>query len=226
MLKKVLIIDDEPDIHEFLRYNLTKEGYEVESSYNGYEGLIKAREFMPHLILIDVMMPQLDGIETCKLMRADNGLKNTLIVFLSARHEDFSQLAGFEAGADDYITKPIKPKLLLSKISAMLKRQNGTEGKKVTTIIPFGDYIVDLSSYTVRKGKITYDLPRKEFEILSLLLSVPGKVFSRQEILDGIWGNEIIVVDRTVDVHIRKIREKLGDEIIKTIKGVGYKLNN
>lgn len=218
----LLLVDDEADILEFVSYNLKKEGFNVSTASNGEEGLKKAKKEKPHLILLDVMMPGMDGIETCDQIRNTSGLENTLIAFLTARGEDYSQVAGFDAGADDYITKPIKPKVLVSRIKALLRRY-GQSSQTSESIQEFGNLAIDLDKYQVRyKGK-KLDLPRKEFELLSLLISRPGKVFHRDEILDKIWGNEVVVGGRTIDVHIRKLREKIGDKFIKTVKGVGYK---
>lgn len=217
----ILLVDDEPDILEFVSYNLNKEGFNVLTAGNGEEGLKKAKKENPHLILLDVMMPGMDGIETCDQIRKTPGLEGTLVAFLTARGEDYSQVAGFDAGADDYITKPIKPKVLISRIKALLRRYGQTQQNDA--IQQFGHLSIDLDKYQVSlKGK-KLDLPRKEFELLSLLISRPGKVFHRDEILDKIWGNEVVVGGRTIDVHIRKLREKIGDKLIKTVKGVGYK---
>jgi two-component system alkaline phosphatase synthesis response regulator PhoP len=219
---KILLVDDEADIVEFISYNLKKEGFNVFTASNGEEGLAKAIKERPQLILLDVMMPGMDGIETCDAIRNEKSLTNVLIAFLTARSEDYSQVAGFEAGADDYITKPIKPKVLVSRVKALLRRYN-VSGDGDAIILEFGDLIIDPQKYQVRiKGK-KLDLPRKEFELLTLLSSNPGKVFNRDEILDRIWGNEVVVGGRTIDVHIRKLREKIGDGFIKTVKGVGYK---
>jgi len=218
---KILLVDDEPDILEFISYNLRKENYEVITASNGEEGLKVAKRENPHLILLDVMMPGMDGIETCDQIRNTPELNETLIAFLTARGEDYSQVAGFDAGADDYITKPIKPKVLVSRIKALLRRYG--QSQKSSSIQEFGNLTIDLDKYQVRYKDKKLDLPRKEFELLSLLTSRPGKVFHRDEILDKIWGNEVVVGGRTIDVHIRKLREKIGDKYIKTVKGVGYK---
>lgn len=218
----ILLVDDEADILEFVGYNLKKEGFNISTAGNGEEGLKKAQKEKPHLILLDVMMPGMDGIETCDHIRKSPGLEDTLVAFLTARGEDYSQVAGFDAGADDYITKPIKPKVLISRIKALLRRY-GQNQKSSESVQDFGNLTIDLDKYQVSyKGK-KLDLPRKEFELLSLLISRPGKVFHRDEILDKIWGNEVVVGGRTIDVHIRKLREKIGDKFIKTVKGVGYK---
>ncbi len=218
---KILLVDDEPDILELVGYNLSTEGYNVITANNGSEGVAKAKKEKPHLIILDVMMPEMDGIEACEQIRKSSGLENVIITFLTARGEDYSQLAGFDAGADDYITKPIKPKVLVSKVKALLRRIREDESNpNITTI---GQLIIDRDGYkVVLKGK-EITLPRKEFELVSLLASKPGKVFKREDILDKVWGNDVIVGGRTIDVHIRKLREKIGDKRIKTIKGVGYK---
>jgi two-component system alkaline phosphatase synthesis response regulator PhoP len=219
---KILLVDDEPDILEFVTYNLRKEGFEVLSASNGEDGLKLAKKSLPHLILLDVMMPGMDGIETCDQIRNTPDLENTLVAFLTARGEDYSQVAGFDAGADDYITKPIKPKVLISRIKALLRRY-GQSSQKDDNVQDFGKIIIDLDKYEVRYKDKKLDLPRKEFELLTLLTSRPGKVFHRDEILDKIWGNDVVVGGRTIDVHIRKLREKIGEKYIKTVKGVGYK---
>lgn len=218
---RILLVDDEPDILEILAYNLTAEGYQVDTAKNGLEALKKADEWKPHLVLLDVMMPEMDGIETCEKLRNNASLSDVLIVFLTARSEDYSQVAGLEAGADDYITKPIKPKVLMSKIKAMLRRFK--ESDVNTELVEAGDLIINREEYKiVYKGKEIM-LPRKEFELISLLASKPNKVFEREEILNRVWGNEVVVGGRTIDVHIRKLREKVGDQHFKTVKGVGYK---
>lgn len=219
--EKILLVDDEPDILEFISYNLIKEGYDVSTSNNGKEAIELAKKIKPDLIILDVMMPEMDGIETCHEIRAIETLKNTLIAFLSARGEDYSQVAGFDAGADDYITKPIKPRLLVSRVKAILRRKPGVEDNTVSN--DELDIIIDREKYLVYKDGKEFTFPKKEFELLSLLTSKPGKVFTREVILESVWGGEVIVGDRTIDVHIRKLREKLGDNYIKTIKGVGYK---
>jgi len=217
----ILLVDDEPDILEFLGYNLAKEGFKILKARNGQKALELAAGSKPHLIILDIMMPGLDGIETCNQIRKMPGMQNTLIVFLTARGEDYSQIAGFEAGADDYITKPIKPKVLISRIQALLRRFRHIpeiSGKIVTR-----EFVVDQEQYRVMKNNEEIILARKEFEILQLLVSRPNKVFTREEIFTEIWGEDVIVGDRTIDVHIRRIREKLGTDRIRTIKGVGYK---
>lgn len=222
---RILLVDDEEDILEFLSYNLEKEGFNITTAKNGIKAIEVAQQIDPHLVLLDVMMPQMDGIETCEEIRKIPHLKNVLIAFLTARGEDYSQIAGFEAGGDDYITKPIKPKLLVSKVKALLKRYHKTEKAISETDIPseIKDIKIDKERYIViLKGEELF-LPKKEFELLNLLISKPEKVFTREEIFHKVWGDNIIVGDRTIDVHIRKLREKLGQEYIKTVKGVGYK---
>tara|TARA_B110000208_G_scaffold78472_1_gene100401 strand:+ start:249 stop:938 length:690 start_codon:yes stop_codon:yes gene_type:complete len=220
---KILLVDDEPDILEILSYNLIAEGYTVLTAANGLEAVKSAKKNQPHLIIMDVMMPEMDGIEACGQIRAFPELKETIITFLTARGEDYSQLAGFEAGADDYITKPIKPKILVSKIKALLRRLNEATPMDDSELIKVGDLTIDREAYKIIYKGNELVLPRKEFELLSLLASKPGKVFKRDEILDKVWGNEVVVGGRTIDVHIRKLREKIGDDSFKTIKGVGYK---
>jgi two-component system alkaline phosphatase synthesis response regulator PhoP len=217
----ILLVDDEPDILEILSYNLTNEGYHVETANNGSKAVKIAKKIKPQLIILDVMMPEMDGIEACEQLRKVKTLDDTVITFLTARGEDYSQVAGFEAGADDYITKPIKPKVLVSKVKALLRRFKSDKQEK--QIYKVGNIIINKDEYKVVKDKKEMPLPRKEFELLSLLTSEPGKVFKREDILDRVWGNEVVVGGRTIDVHIRKLREKLGDESFKTIKGVGYK---
>ncbi|WP_027377133.1 response regulator transcription factor [Kaistella palustris] len=220
--KKILLIDDEQDILEILSYNLEKEGYEVSTACNGAEGIEKAREILPDLILLDVMMPEKDGIETCQDLRKIKELQKTLIVFLSARSEEFSQLAGFQAGANDYIVKIIKPKVLISKVNALL--QLTTQASASSKNIEIGDLLIDKDSFRVSKAGQLFMLPKKEFDLLYLLASNTGKVFNRDEILEKVWGNDVVVGERTIDVHIRRLREKLGINTIQTLKGIGYKL--
>lgn len=221
---RILLVDDEPDILEFLGYNLRREGFEVQTASQGREALTLARSFKPHLVLLDVMMPEMDGIETCEEMRKIPELQSMVIAFLTARGEDYSQIAGFEAGADDYIAKPIKPKVLVSRVKALLKRfQFQGAQLHADQVIRLGDLQIDKERYLVIKGQDPMVLPKKEFELLSLLVSRPEKVFTREEIYRSIWGDDIIVGDRTIDVHIRKLREKIGEDHIRTIKGVGYK---
>jgi len=221
----ILLVDDEPDILDIISYNLKAEGYKVKTASSGREGVEKAKKVRPDLILLDVMMPEMDGIEACEQIRKTPGLEHTIIAFLTARSEDYSQVAGFEVGADDYITKPVKPKVLTSRLKALLRRRplKPAKSEERTTL---GDMVIDIERYHIEiKGKVV-DLPRKEFELLGLLASKPGKVFTRDEIMDRIWGTQVIVGGRTIDVHIRKLREKIGDERIKTIKGVGYKFED
>lgn len=218
---KILLVDDEPDILEIVGYNLKTEGYQVITATNGQEAIKIAKKKNPHLILLDIMMPEMDGIEACEKIRKIDTLENVLIAFLTARGEDYSQVAGFEAGADDYITKPIKPKVLVSKIKSLLRRLKDT--KKNDNATKIGDIVIDRDEYVVFKSKKRIALPRKEFELFSLLTSKPGKVFKREVILDTVWGNEVVVGGRTIDVHIRKLREKIGNKHFKTVKGVGYK---
>ncbi len=217
---KILLVDDEPDILEIVGYNLTNEGYDTKSAANGVEALKIAKEYQPHIILLDIMMPEMDGIETCEKLRDIDAFKDTIIVFFTARNEEFSQSAGFDAGADDYITKPIKPKLLLKKIKALTRRLR--EPETSTSVQNFGSLVIDSGSYTVTVKNEIVSLPKKEFELLSLLISSPGNVFKRDEILHKVWSN-VVVGDRTIDVHIRKLRKKIGDKYFDTIKGVGYK---
>ena len=219
---KILLVDDEPDILEILSYNLSAEGYQVYTAKNGAEGVAKAKKKQPHLIVLDVMMPEMDGIEACETIRNTKGLENIIITFLTARGEDYSQVAGFEAGADDYITKPIKPKVLISKVKALLRRLKEDEAA-TEDIVTVGNIVINREEYKIVNNGVELILPRKEFELLSLLTSKPGKVFKREVILDRVWGNEVVVGGRTIDVHIRKLREKIGDEHFKTVKGVGYK---
>ncbi len=219
---RILLVDDEPDILEILKYNLSSEGYQVYTAKNGLEGVEKAKKKRPHLIILDVMMPEMDGIEACETIRNTEGLEETIIAFLTARGEDYSQVAGFDAGADDYITKPIKPKVLVSKVKALLRRIKEQE-EAPDEIKKVGNIIINREEYkVVNKGKEII-LPRKEFELLALLTSKPDKVFKREVILDKVWGQEVVVGGRTIDVHIRKLREKIGDHHFKTVKGVGYK---
>ena len=219
---KILLVDDEPDILDFVSYNLKAEGYKVSTAASGKAGVAKAKEFKPDLILLDVMMPEMDGIEACDQIRKLPGLENTVIAFLTARGEDYSQVAGFEAGADGFITKPVKPKVFTSRLKALLRRRPVPE-QEFPGKMEFSDLIIDPERYHVEISGNVIELPRKEFELLSLLASKPGKVFTREEIMDRIWGTVVIVGGRTIDVHIRKLREKIGDDRIKTVKGVGYK---
>lgn len=221
--QKVLVVDDEEPILELLKYNLEKQGYEVRIASNGYEAVEIAKKFHPDLVLLDIMMPKMDGVETCRLLRANPDLQNTFIVFLTARAEEYSEIAAFDVGADDYILKPIKPRALMSRISALFRRES--KKKSPTAQITVGDLIIDRTSYTIKiKGK-EVNLPKKEFELLFFLAQNPNKVFSRDDLLQNIWGSDVYVLARTVDVHIRKVREKIGEDYITTVKGVGYKFN-
>jgi two-component system, OmpR family, alkaline phosphatase synthesis response regulator PhoP len=224
--KIILLVDDEVDILEFVSYNLEKEGYKVYTAQNGLDALKIAEKKTPDLILLDVMMPEMDGIATCEELRKLPKLKSTIIAFLTARGEDYSQIAGFEAGADDYITKPIRPKVLISRIKALLKRSSVVEelvAEPNENTINIGNLQIDRERYMITVSGEEMVLPRKEFELLSLLASKPGKVFTREEIYSSVWGEQVIVGDRTIDVHIRKLREKIGEDHIKTLKGIGYK---
>lgn len=218
-MQKILLVDDEPDILEFLSYNLRNENFEVFTADNGQTGIEIALRENPDLIILDVMMPGMDGIETCSEIRKNSRLKNKLVAFLTARNEDYTQIAGFDAGADDYIQKPIKPKVLVSRVKALLRRSSGQPDSSIEV----GGLHINRERYFVKKGDHQITLPKKEFELLALLVSKPGKVFTREEILEKVWGEEVVVGDRTIDVHIRKLREKLGDEYFHTVKGVGYK---
>lgn len=220
---RILLVDDEPDILEFLGYNLRKEGFQIFTATNGADALKLANEIKPHLVLLDVMMPEMDGIEVCEELRRNERLSNVLIAFLTARGEDYSQIAGFDAGGDDYITKPVKPKVLVSRLKALLKRVDSVPQQPLSAA-PVGEGIhIDKERFLVFRNGEALNLPKKEFELLALLFSRPNKVFSREEIFSMVWGDNIIVGDRTIDVHIRKLREKIGEEHIVTIKGVGYK---
>ncbi|MCB9169478.1 MAG: response regulator transcription factor [Flavobacteriales bacterium] len=220
---KVLLVDDEADILELLRYNLEREGYRVSTAQNGKDALKVARNERPDLIVLDIMMPGMDGVEVCNQLRAQPEFKQTLITFLTARGEDYSQIAGFDAGADDYITKPVRPKVFVSKVKALLKRTTGDRADG--QVLEANGIRVDLEKVLVYKGEEELQLPKKEFELLVLLMSKPGKVYKRDEIYSHIWGNELYVGDRTIDVHIRKLREKIGEERIRTVKGIGYKFD-
>ncbi len=219
---KILLVDDEQDILEIVGYNLEQEGYQIITASNGKEAVSKAKKETPHLIIMDVMMPEMDGMEACENIRKIPELNSIIITFLTARNEDYSQVAGFDAGADDYITKPIKPKLLVSKVKALLRRLKNDE--KSSETLKVGDIEISREEYKIINNGKEIILPRKEFELFYLLASKPGKVFKREEILDKVWGNEVIVGGRTIDVHIRKLREKIDEDLFKTIKGVGYKL--
>ncbi|MEM9859625.1 MAG: response regulator transcription factor [Bacteroidota bacterium] len=221
--QKVLVVDDEESILELLKYNLEKQGYEVKTANNGFDGVEKARKFQPDLILLDIMMPDQDGVETCRQIREVPELSNVFIIFLTARSEEYSEIAAFDVGADDYITKPIKPRALMSRISALFRRDS--KKKTVTSQISLGGLLIDRSSYTINMEGEEITLPKKEFELLYFLAQNPNKVFGRDELLQNIWGSDVYVLARTVDVHIRKVREKIGDDFIKTVKGVGYKFS-
>ncbi len=219
---KILLVDDEPDILEIIRFNLDKEGYQIKTASNGIKAIEVAEKFLPNLIILDVMMPDLDGIETCERLRQDKRFQETIIMFLTARGEDYSHVAAFDAGADDYVTKPVKPKVLVSKIKGLLRRFKEKD-TSTTSQLEFKNLTIDREAYKVIvKGK-DLTMPRKEFELLYLLASKPGKVFKREKIMDKVWGSDVVVGDRTIDVHIRKLREKIGENFFKTIKGVGYK---
>ena len=219
---KILCVDDEPDILEILKYNLSNVGYDIYLANDGLSAIKKAKEIIPNLIIMDIMMPKMDGIQACENLRANEKFNDTIIMFLTARGEDFSHVAAYEAGADDYVTKPVKPKILISKVKGLLRRFKNVTDNDIN-IIELNDIIIDKEKYKVYISGNNLDLPRKEFELLYLLASKPDKVFKREKIMENVWGGEVVVGDRTIDVHIRKLREKLGDKYIKTIKGVGYK---
>jgi two-component system alkaline phosphatase synthesis response regulator PhoP len=218
---KILVVDDDPDIIEILRYNLSLAGYQVKTAFNGKEAVKKAKLFLPEIILLDIMMPEMDGIEACTQIKSLPSLKKTMIIFLSARSEDFTQIAAFDAGGDDYISKPVKPKILLRKIRSVVKRIHSSVNEN--TRIELGNIVIDRNEYLVKIDNNNIKLPRKEFELFFLLASKPRKVFTRDEIMSKVWGINVVVGDRTIDVHIRKLREKIGDLRFKTVKGVGYK---
>jgi two-component system alkaline phosphatase synthesis response regulator PhoP len=220
--QKILIVDDEPDILELVEYNLKKEGYQVFVASNGQDGIAVARKVHPDLVILDIMMPKMDGIEACRLMRAIPEFKNTFMVFLTARSEEYSEIAGFNVGADDYIAKPIKPRALVSRINAILRR-NGGGGEVSENKVEIGDLVIDREAYLVFQAGNKVVLAKKEFELLYLLASKPGKVYTRESILKSIWEDSVVVTNRTIDVHIRKLREKLGENYVSTVKGVGYK---
>lgn len=222
--QKILVVDDESDILELLKYNLSKEGYDVKTAGDGIKGVEIAKKFIPDLILLDIMMPKQDGVETCRQLREVPELANSFVIFLTARSEEYSEVAAFDMGADDYITKPIKPRALVSRINALFRRES--KKKKEANSIEIGDLVVDRTSYTVKNGDERISLPKKEFELLYFLAQNPGKVFTRDELLQNIWGSDVYVLARTVDVHIRKVREKIGDGFITTVKGVGYKFDS
>jgi two-component system alkaline phosphatase synthesis response regulator PhoP len=219
---KILIVDDEPDIRELIEYNLKKEGYQVFTASNGQEGVAEAKRVLPDLIILDIMMPKMDGIEACRILRTMNDFKNTFMVFLTARSEEYSEIAGFNVGADDYIAKPIKPRALTSRINAILRR-NAQSDIEIENKLEIGDLVIDREAFLVYQRGEKVVLAKKEFELLYLLASKPGKVFTREVILKNIWEDSVVVTNRTIDVHIRKLREKLGDKYVSTVKGVGYK---
>ena len=219
---KILCVDDEPDILEILKYNLSNEGYQISTAKDGKIAVKKAKESHPNLIIMDIMMPNMDGIEACEILRSDESFNDTLIMFLTARGEDYSYVAAYEAGADDYVTKPVKPKILLSKVKGLLRRSKKYSKKEVDEI-EFGDLRINKEKYKVYTSDKSISLPRKEFELLHLLASKPDKVFKREKIMEKVWGEQVVVGDRTIDVHIRKLRKKIGDKYFKTVKGVGYK---
>ena len=219
---KILCVDDEPDILEILKYNLSHEGYQISTAKDGKTAVKKAKETHPNLIIMDIMMPNMDGIEACEILRSDERFNDTLIMFLTARGEDYSYVAAYEAGADDYVTKPVKPKILLSKVKGLLRRSKKYSEKEVDEI-EFGDLRINRDKYKVYTSDKSISLPRKEFELLNLLASKPDKVFKREKIMEKVWGEQVVVGDRTIDVHIRKLRKKIGDKYFKTVKGVGYK---
>ena len=219
---KILCVDDEPDILEILKYNLSNKGYQISTAKDGKIAVKKAKETNPNLIIMDIMMPNMDGIEACEILRSDESFNDTLIMFLTARGEDYSYVAAYEAGADDYVTKPVKPKILLSKVKALLRRSKKYSEKEVDEI-EFGDLRINREKYKVYTSDKSISLPRKEFELLNLLASKPDKVFKREKIMEKVWGEQVVVGDRTIDVHIRKLRKKIGDKYFKTVKGVGYK---
>ena len=219
---KILCVDDEPDILEILKYNLSNEGYQISTAKDGKIAVKKAKEIHPNLIIMDIMMPNMDGIEACEILRSNESFNDTLIMFLTARGEDYSYVAAYEAGADDYVTKPVKPKILLSKVKGLLRRSKKYSEKEVDEI-EFGDLRINRDKYKVYTSDKSISLPRKEFELLNLLASKPDKVFKREKIMEKVWGEQVVVGDRTIDVHIRKLRKKIGDKYFKTVKGVGYK---
>ena len=221
---KILLVDDEPDVIEIIRYNLDQKGYKIYTASDGKEALKKAKKNIPNLIIMDVMMPKMDGIEACEQFRNDERFSDTIIMFLTARGEDYSYVAAFEAGADDYVTKPIKPKIIVSKVKALLRRLKNEE--QTQEKIHIGKLIIDRDQYEVTHMGKSFSMPRKEFELLYLLASKPDKVIKRDKIMEIVWGSEVVVGDRTIDVHIRKLREKIGDKYFKTVKGVGYKFIN
>jgi two-component system alkaline phosphatase synthesis response regulator PhoP len=222
-MTKILIVDDEPDILEFLQYNLEKEGFQVETAIDGEEGLIKAHSKVPDIVVLDIMMPRMDGFEVCKVMRKDPKFDNTIITFLTAKDEDFSQIAALDLGGDDFITKPVSPRVFTSRIKALLRRHRGNDSNVQDQIIKIADLVIDKEKVLVKRKGEKIELAKKEFELFCLLVEKPGKVYTREEIFRKVWGTDVIVGNRTIDVHIRKLREKVGPEYIKTIKGIGYK---
>ena len=218
----ILCVDDEPDILEILKYNLSNEGYQISTAKDGKIAIKKAKEIKPNLIIMDIMMPNMDGIQTCEILRSNESFNDTLIMFLTVRGEDYSYVAAYEAGADDYVTKPVKPKILLSKVKGLLRRSK-KYSEKEDDEIEFGDLRINREKYKVYTSDKSISLPRKEFELLNLLASKPDKVFKRKKIMEKVWGEQVVVGDRTIDVHIRKLRKKIGDKYFKTVKGVGYK---
>lgn len=220
---KILIVDDEPDIRELIEYNLKKEGYQVYTASNGLEGVAEAKKILPDLIILDIMMPKMDGIEACRILRTMNEFKSTFMVFLTARSEEYSEIAGFNVGADDYIAKPIKPRALTSRINAILRRNSQSEEQEVKSSVEIGDLVINREAFLVFRNGEKIVLAKKEFELLYLLASKPGKVYTRDVILKNIWEDSVVVTNRTIDVHIRKLREKLGENYVSTVKGVGYK---
>lgn len=222
-MTKILIVDDEPDILEFLQYNLEKEGFDVQTAVDGEEGLIKAHSKIPDIVVLDIMMPRMDGFEVCKVMRKDPKFDNTIITFLTAKDEDFSQIAALDLGGDDFITKPVSPRVFTSRIKALLRRHKSTDSNSLDQIIKIADLLIDKEKVMVKRGDKKIELAKKEFELFCLLVEKPGKVYTREEIFRKVWGTDVIVGNRTIDVHIRKLREKVGSEYIKTIKGIGYK---
>ena len=222
---QILVVDDEPDILEFLKYNLQREGFRVSTADNGIKGLNEAKRVNPDLILLDIMMPEMDGVEVCRQIRAEKRFDNTIVAFLTARDEDYSQIAALDVGGDDYITKPIRPRVLISRVKALLRRSDRKQDEQTYEPLKVGDLVIDKERVIVERRNEKIELAKKEFELISLLASKPGKVFTREEIFNKIWGTDVIVGNRTIDVHIRKLREKLGNDYIKTIKGVGYKFD-
>lgn len=220
---KILVVDDEIDILEFVSYNLRKEGFLVYTAKNGAEALRVAKKELPELIILDIMMPELDGVELCRTLRENSLFQDTLIAFLTARNEDYSEITGFEVGGDDYITKPIRPRVLVSRIKALLRRRRGSKKANKTEAITIGNLVIDKERFLILQDDNEITLAKKEFELLTLLTTKPGKVFTREEIFLKVWGQDVIVGNRTIDVHIRKLREKIGSEYIRTIKGIGYK---